>query len=66
MCGGELKLTLPTVVDDLEDTVNQLYSAWPERIYLVDAGGTVLYRAGLGPWGFKPDEAQAEIEKVLL
>ena len=28
-CCSTLNLTIPTAVDDMQDTVNQLYKAWP-------------------------------------
>ncbi len=37
------------------------YAAWPERLYVVAAGGRIVYRGRLGPFGFEP----AEMEKAL-
>lgn len=65
VCSMELGLSLPTVVDDLQDTVNQRYRAWPERIYVIEKGGKVAYKGAMGPFGFKPKEAQAALEKLL-
>lgn len=53
------------MVDDLDDKANQMYSAWPERIYIVSQGGGIHYRGGLGPWGFKIEEAQDSLKVVL-
>ena len=64
-CQAKLSLTLPTVVDDMQDSVNQLYRAWPERIYVIDRQGVITYKAGLGPFGFKPDEAEDALVKLL-
>ena len=65
LCGEKLDLTLPTVVDDLDDKANQMYSAWPERIYIVSQGGIIHYRGGLGPWGCKTEEAEASLITLL-
>ena len=64
-CGDALKITMPTAVDDMDDTVNLKYSAWPERIYIIGKDGKVLYKSKLGPFGFKPAEAKRELEKLL-
>jgi type I thyroxine 5'-deiodinase len=64
-CCAELGLSLPTVVDDMQDTVNQRYRAWPERIYVIDRDGRIAYRGGIGPFGFAPKEAERALEQVL-
>jgi len=64
-CCSTLNLTIPTAVDDMQDTVNQLYKAWPERIYVIDQKGKIAYRSGVGPWGFKPSAAAAVVRKLL-
>ena len=45
------------VVDDLDDHVNMLYRAWPERIYVINLKGEIAYKGGIGPWGFDPKAA---------
>jgi len=64
-CSTKLDLSLPMVVDDMKDSANQSYRAWPERIYVIQKGGKIAWRAGLGPWGFKPSAAEKAVEKVL-
>ena len=54
MCNSELKMSIPTVVDDMFDSVNMSYRAWPERIYVIGRDGKIKVKAGVGPWGFKP------------
>ncbi|MCA9246633.1 MAG: hypothetical protein KDA42_05940 [Planctomycetales bacterium] len=64
MC-QKLDISLPTVIDNLDDAVNQAYNAFPDRIYLVSQGGTIAYQGGPGPFGFSPDELREAIEKEL-
>ena len=65
-CVEELALAeLPTVVDDMEDSVNRAYEAWPDRLVLVDADGRVAYRGGPGPFGFEPDELEDALREEL-
>jgi hypothetical protein len=45
----------------VDDAVGARYGAWPERLYVLDAAGRVLYRGGPGPFEFRP----GEVEEVL-
>ena len=62
-CEQEMGLGYPMLVDDLDDVVNSAYSAWPERLYLVDLDGTLIYRGERGPEGFLPDELDKVLER---
>ena len=64
-CSSKLGLTLPMVVDDMQDSVNQLYRGWPERLYVIGRDGKITYKGGLGPFGFKPKEAEKALGKLL-
>ena len=64
-CEAELKYGIPTVVDDMDDSVNRAYAALPTRMYLIGLDGRVEYAGGLGPWGFKIHELEEAIEKWI-
>ena len=64
MC-STLHTSLPCVVDSVDNHVNDVYAAWPARIYLLSADGKVFYRSGPGPEGFKPAEARDALERLL-
>jgi hypothetical protein len=49
-----LKLSIPVLVDALDDPVGKAYAAWPDRLYVVDAEGKVAFKGGVGPGGFAP------------
>ena len=53
-----LEYRMPVALDPIDDRVGRAFSAWPERIYIVGAGGRVLYKGGMGPFEFHPDEAE--------
>jgi hypothetical protein len=53
------KYPLPFGVDDMSNAADLAYSAWPERIYIIDESGHIAYRGGMGPFNYKPEEARA-------
>ena len=41
------------VTDDLKDSVDKAYDAFPDRLYVVDADGKVAIQGAPGPFGFE-------------
>ena len=54
-----LHVSLPVAIDDMDNRANLVYAAWPERIYIVNEDGRIVYRGALGPFGYHPEEARA-------
>ena len=52
------KFTLPFGIDDMSNAANDAYAAWPERLYVVDEGGHIAYRGGMGPFNYNPAEVR--------
>ncbi len=65
-CCQSLNMTIPLVVDSIDDHVGNLYSGMPDRLYLIGRDGRVLYKGGRGPFGFKPGELEQSIIMHLL
>lgn len=65
-CCQKLKMTIPLVVDGTDDRVGHAYSGMPDRLYLIDRQGRVVYKGGRGPFGFKPGELEQAIVLHLL
>ena len=64
MC-TKLDISIPGVIDGMDNKVNSAYSGWPDRLYLIGTDGRIVYKGGPGPRGFRPDELKAAIEKTL-
>ncbi len=60
-----LGLKIPLLVDDMENTLAEAYSAHPDRIFVLDAGGKVAYSGGRGPFGFDVDEMVAALADLV-
>ena len=64
-CATKLALRIPAIIDDLENSTEEAYTAWPDRVYLIDREGRVAYKSKPGPYGFKPAEVEAALKGIL-
>ena len=60
-CVRKLGIKIPALLDEFGNSTESAYTAWPDRIYLIDRNGRVAYKSKPGPFGFKPDQLQAAI-----
>jgi hypothetical protein len=65
MCVLRLNLKMPMLLDDMSDTVDGLYHALPERLYLLDVDHRIHWRTVSGPRVFDPDAWPAEMRKLV-
>jgi hypothetical protein len=64
-CALRLDLSIPTLIDDMENSTDQKYYALPDRLYLIGRDGRIAYRGAPGPWGFVAAELEKAIETYL-
>lgn len=64
-CHDGLNMTIPCLVDGMDDAVDAAYSGAPDRLCVVDIDGKVAYHSKRGPWGFKPRDAEKALKAVL-
>lgn len=60
-----LGLTMPVLVDGMDDAVSEAFAAWPERIYVAGSDGRIEFKGGPGPWEFDPDAAAVALSTLL-
>ena len=65
-CSRTLEMSIPLLVDEIDDRVGRAYSGMPDRFYVLDRDGRVAYKSGRGPFGFKPGEAEQALVMLLL
>jgi hypothetical protein len=65
-CCQALRITMPLLVDEIDDRVGRAYSGMPDRIYVVGRDGRVVYKGGRGPFGFNPGEMEQALLMHLL
>jgi hypothetical protein len=59
------ELPIPTLVDTMQPSINSLYDAHPNRTYLIDTEGKIVYRGVKGPRGVNVHESELELRKLL-
>jgi tetratricopeptide (TPR) repeat protein len=60
-CLRKLAVKYDAVVDGIDDAVDKTFQAWPSRVYLIGAGGKVLFNSVLDQLQFDP----AALENAL-
>jgi type I thyroxine 5'-deiodinase len=64
-CATKLALRVPAIIDKLDNSTEAAYTAWPDRLYVIDRDGRVAYKSKPGPFGFKPAEVEQILERLL-
>lgn len=64
-CSTKLGIEFPALVDDMDDTTERNYTAWPDRIYLVDKEGRIAFKSDAGPFGFQTDVLSNALRQLL-
>jgi hypothetical protein len=65
-CIDLLEMSMPVLVDEIDDRVGNAYSGMPDRLYVIDRDGKVAYKGGRGPFGYKPGEMEQSLVMLLL
>ena len=67
-CVADLKITIPCLIDDMDNTAARAYKGWPDRMYVVGKNGKIAFHGEPGPAGFEPDVMekglQSELQKI--
>lgn len=64
-CVEKLGLSIPVVVDRMDNKVAKEYAASLIRLYVLDKEGRVAYKSRRGPRGLKLEEMEKALKKVL-
>ena len=64
-CVRKLGIEIPAVLDEFGNSTESAYTAWPDRLYVIDSTGRVAYKSKPGPFGFHADELKTAIQKVV-
>lgn len=64
-CVSALDISIPCLLDDMENTTALAYKGWPDRLYIVGKDGKISYRGGPGPRGFSTEELEVALKAEL-
>jgi len=59
------ELPIPTLVDTMEPSIGEMYQAWPNRLYLINTEGKIVYRGVKGPMGVNVHDGEIQLRKLL-
>ncbi len=65
-CVRKLGIKFPAVIDGFDNRIESAYTGWPERIYLIDRNGRIVYKSKPGPFGFKPGELEGALKGMSV
>ena len=65
LCVKNLGIEFPAVVDGPDNPVEEAYTGWPDRLYVIDRDGRIAYKSAPGPFGFKPAEVEATLQQLF-
>jgi peroxiredoxin len=63
-CVRNLHIEIPALLDGFGNTTETAYTGWPDRLYLIDRDGRVVYKSRPGPFGFHPEELSASLKHL--
>ena len=64
-CVRKLAIKFPAVLDEFGNSTEIAYTGWPDRIYLIDSHGRVVFKSRPGPFGFNPPELQSALTRLM-
>lgn len=64
VCVRNLKIDLPAVIDGMGNSTERAYTAWPDRLVVIDKHGRIAYKSKPGPFGFHPADMAVALKRV--
>lgn len=63
-CIADLGFSFTVLLDSMDDDVSTTYAAQPERLYIVDKRGRIVYKSEKGPEGFNPQKMAETLARL--
>ena len=64
LCAIGMHISVPTLVEEIDNAIDEAYGAAPERLYLIGKDGRVAYHGGAGPHFFDLDELDGALQRL--
>jgi type I thyroxine 5'-deiodinase len=59
-----LGIHFPALIDGIDNTVERLYTGWPDRLFLIGSDGRLVYKTTPGPFGFDPAQLESALKQL--
>ena len=63
-CVRTLGIRFPALIDGIDNGIEKQYTGWPDRMFLIDRAGKVVYKSAPGPFGFHPAQLEAALHTL--
>ena len=63
-CVRNLGIRFPALIDGIDNTVERMYTGWPDRLILIGIDGRIVYKSEPGPFGFHPEALEAALRQT--
>jgi iodothyronine deiodinase-like protein len=63
-CVRNLGIRIPAVLDGIDNRTERAYTAWPDRMYVIDKGGRVVFKSPPGPYGFSTRALEQALRQI--
>lgn len=63
-CSTNLGIEFPALVDTIDNKTETAYTAWPDRLYVIDKSGHIAFKSEAGPFGFKTELLSKALERI--
>jgi Iodothyronine deiodinase len=64
-CVRKLHLKIPALIDGIDNRVEQQYTGWPDRLFVIGRDGKLRYKSEPGPFGFDSKKLEAALRATL-
>jgi hypothetical protein len=64
-CTLGLNITIPTLIEEMDNVIDEAYGAAPVRLYVIGTDGKVAYHGGAGPHFMDVDEWEEAIASTI-
>jgi type I thyroxine 5'-deiodinase len=63
-CVRKLGIRIPAVLDQIDNPTERAYTAWPDRMFLIDRNGRVVFKSAPGPFGFSTRDLARSLQEI--
>jgi type I thyroxine 5'-deiodinase len=63
-CVRKLNIRIPAVLDHIDNRTERAWTGWPDRMYIIDKSGRVVFKSAPGPYGFSTRDLEESLRNI--